>query len=380
MPLSNEEIRRYSRHLNLPRFGLETQEKLKESSVLVVGSGGLGAPLLQYLTAAGVGTIGLVDFDVIDETNLQRQVLFDSSDIGKPKTEVAIQKLKAQNPNIKFKEYNTELNSDNALDIIQGFDVVADGTDNFPTRYLVNDACVLSGKPNIYASIFQFEGQVSVFNYQDKSGSYGPNYRDLFPTPPPPGMVPSCAEGGVLGVLPGIIGSIQASETIKVLTGLGTPLSGRLYLFDALEFTSRTINIRKDPSNPLTGDNPTQTGLIDYEEFCGMNDKPEMKSISVAELKKWKEGKRDFNLIDVREDYERKAAHIGGDFIPLGEIEEHVEKISADKETVVYCKGGVRSANAIALLNSKYGYKNLINLEGGIMAWKMEIEPDLEVL
>ncbi|MEM8896179.1 MAG: molybdopterin-synthase adenylyltransferase MoeB, partial [Bacteroidota bacterium] len=268
MKLTNQELVRYSRHLNLPNFGIETQQKLKDSKVLVVGTGGLGAPLLQYLTAAGVGTIGVVDFDTVDETNLQRQVLFDTNDINQPKTAVAIRKLSAQNPGINFIEHNVRLDSSNALEIIKGYDVVADGTDNFQTRYLVNDACVLLDKVNVYASIFQFEGQVSVFNYTFPNGEKGPNYRDLFPTPPPPGMVPSCAEGGVLGVLPGIVGSLQASETIKVLTGMGEPLAGKLFLFDALGFSTRTMNVRKEASNPISGDKPTITGLIDYDEFC----------------------------------------------------------------------------------------------------------------
>ena len=263
--LSKEELLRYSRHIIIPEFGLEGQQKLKTSSVLVVGTGGLGSPLLLYLVAAGVGKIGIMDFDILDETNLQRQVLFNKDDVGKPKAEVAKEKLQKLNQHIEIIAYNEELTSDNALDIIKDYDVVADGTDNFPTRYLVNDACVLLGKTNVYASIFRFEGQVSVFNFQYQSGEFGPNYRDLFPEPPPPGFVPSCAEGGVLGVLPGIIGSIQASEVIKVLTGVGDPLAGRLFLFDAQRFGTRTLKIRKSDSNPLTGKNPTITALIDYE-------------------------------------------------------------------------------------------------------------------
>jgi molybdopterin/thiamine biosynthesis adenylyltransferase/rhodanese-related sulfurtransferase len=380
MVLSNEEKVRYSRHLNLPQFGIETQEKLKDAKVLVVGTGGLGAPMLQYLTAAGVGTIGVVDFDTVDASNLQRQVLFDTNDIGQLKTSIAIQKLKVQNPNVTFIEFNEALTSFNAKEIIKDFDVVADGTDNFPTRYLVNDACVLMGKTNVYASIFQFEGQVSVFNYHDGE-SYGPNYRDLFPTPPPPGMVPSCAEGGVIGVLPGIVGSIQASEVIKVLTGVGNPLAGRLFLFDALDFSCRVMNVRKDPDNPLNGDNPSITELIDYDEFCGLNylDKT-VSEISVQELKEWKEKGKTYALIDVREPYEYETSNIGGELIPHGEIANHLTKIPKDLPIVIHCKSGVRSEKAIRLLQEKYGYHNLHNLKGGISAWKSAFDPDMIVV
>ncbi len=381
MKLTNQELVRYSRHLNLPNFGVETQQKLKDAKVLVVGTGGLGAPLLQYLTAAGVGTIGVVDFDTVDETNLQRQVLFDTNDINQPKTAVAIRKLKAQNPAIEFHEYNLRLDSSNALDIIRDYDVVADGTDNFQTRYLVNDACVLLDKVNIYASIFQFEGQVSVFNYTFPTGEKGPNYRDLFPTPPPPGMVPSCAEGGVLGVLPGIVGSLQASETIKVLTGMGEPLAGKLFLFDALDFSTRTMNVRKEPGNPISGENPTITELIDYDEFCGIKqlDVNEIKSITVKELKSWQDDDEDFQLIDVRENYEYEFSNLGGLHIPVGVIVNHLTEISKDKKVVVHCKGGGRSAKAIELLQTRHGFDNLYNLEGGILAWKEEVDGEMEV-
>jgi len=267
---SSEELARYSRHLILPEFNIEGQKKLKQAKVLVVGTGGLGAPLLLYLTAAGVGTIGLVDFDVVDDSNLQRQVLFTREDLGQPKVQAAKRRLEALNPYVKFVTYETALTSDNALDIIKDFDVVADGTDNFPTRYLVNDACVLLGKVNVYASIYRFEGQATVFNYKDKHGVLGPNYRDLFPTPPPPGLVPSCAEGGVIGVLPGILGSLQASEVIKVISGVGETLSGRLFLFDASSFETRTLKIKRRKDNPLNGENPSQKGLIDYQQFCGV--------------------------------------------------------------------------------------------------------------
>ncbi|MEP7259512.1 MAG: molybdopterin-synthase adenylyltransferase MoeB, partial [Flavitalea sp.] len=283
---TKEELARYNRHIIIPGFGMEAQLKLKASKVLVIGSGGLGSPVLLYLAAAGVGTLGVVDFDVVDDSNLQRQVLFGVESVGKPKVEAAKQRLLSLNPNININIYNTHLNSSNALDIIRDYDVVADGTDNFPTRYLVNDACLLLDKPNVYASIFQFDGQVSVFNYVDRNGFRGPNYRDLYPTPPPPGLVPSCAEGGVLGVLPGIIGSLQASEVIKVITGVGETLSGRFFTFDALQFETRTFNIKKREDNPVSGKNPTITGLIDYEQFCGMKaieEKP-LKEISAREL------------------------------------------------------------------------------------------------
>ena len=279
MSLSGNEEIRYARHLILPQFGREGQELLKKSRVLVVGAGGLGAPVLQYLTAAGTGTIGVVDFDVVDESNLQRQVLFSHSDLGKRKASSAIAKLSTQNPHVSFVEHNMKLDSSNAMEVIRNYDLVVDGTDNFPSRYLINDACVLLDRPFIYGSIFQYEGQVSVFNFDG-----GPNYRDLFPTPPPPGMVPSCAEGGVLGVLPGIIGSVQALEAIKLLCGMGDLLSGRLFLFDALSFTTRTVRIRKDPDNPLSGSHPTITELIDYEEFCSGPVSQKLKTLSVEQL------------------------------------------------------------------------------------------------
>lgn len=379
MDLTTEEKIRYSRHLNLPHFGVLAQQKLKESSVLVVGTGGLGAPLLQYLTAAGVGKIGIMDFDHIDTSNLQRQILFGTSDVGKRKTEVAHKKLKDLNPNVEFEIYDEALTSKNAIDIISSYDVVADGSDNFPTRYLVNDACVLTGKVNVYASIFQYEGQVSVFNLE-KEGQRGPNYRDLYKTPPPPGLVPSCAEGGVLGVLPGIVGSIQAMEVIKVLTGIGTPLSGKLFVFDALDFTTRKLNVRKDDENPLTGKNPTITQLIDYDEFCGI--KPassSVKSISVEELKRMQTENIDFTLIDVREPHEYELGNIGGKLIPLSNIINEKQLIPKNGQVIIHCKSGARSTKAIELLQQKLGYTNLMNLEGGIVAWKNAFEPELDI-
>lgn len=378
---SKEELERYSRHLIIPEFNIEGQRKLKAAKVLVVGTGGLGAPLIQYLSAAGVGNIGIVDFDVVDDSNLQRQVLFTTSDVGRPKVEVAKERVQQQNPFINVTTYNTRLTSENALEIIKEYDIVADGTDNFPTRYLVNDACVLLGKVNVYGSIFRFDGQVSVFNYADENGERGPNYRDLFPSPPPPGLVPSCAEGGVIGVLPGIIGSLQANEVIKVITGIGEPLSGRMFIFDALSFDTRTLNLRKDEKNPLNGKNPTQSELIDYEFFCGIGvaeEEPEkVKEISVQQLKEWQSNAKDFQLIDVREGYEYDIANIGGKLIPLGDIEAQVNNITTDKTVVIHCRSGKRSADAIRILEKKYGFTNLYNLKGGILAYADEVDHSL---
>lgn len=372
---SKAELERYSRHLIIPEFNIEGQRRLKAARVLVVGTGGLGSPLLLYLAAAGVGHIGIVDFDVVDESNLQRQVLFTVDDVGMPKVEAAVKRLKSLNPHIRFETYNTRLDSHNALDIIRGYDVVADGTDNFPTRYLVNDACVLLGVTNVYGSIFRFEGQVSVFNYPGPDGVRGPNYRDLFPTPPPPGLVPSCAEGGVLGVLPGIIGSLQASEVIKVITGVGEPLAGRLFLFDASSFETRTLKLRRDPHAPPI------TGLIDYEVFCGIGTSAEqlpVKEITVEELYALKtQGDPGFQLIDVREPYEYEIANLGGTLIPLGEIEQSLHLIAADRKVVVHCRSGVRSAQAIDKLQKKYGFGNLYNLKGGILAWARQVDPEM---
>lgn len=375
MSLSTKEKIRYARHLNLNDFGIEAQEKLKQAKVLIVGTGGLGAPLLQYLTAVGVGTIAVMDFDTVDESNLQRQVLFGISDIGQPKTSIAIRKMQEQNPHVNFIEHNEKLTAANALDLLKDYDVIADGTDNFPTRYLVNDACFLLGKPYVYASIYQFEGQVSVFNYQD-----GPNYRDLFPTPPPPGLVPSCAEGGVLGVLPGIIGSIQASEVVKVVAEIGTPLSGRLFLFDALDFSTRNLNIRKDATNPLSGHNRTITELMDYEEFCGLKTDPNLSSMTVQGFHQLREKGDDFVLIDVREAHEFESANLNGINIPLASIVDHLAKIPKEGTVIMQCRSGKRSSDAIKLLEEKHNYHNLINLEGGILAWKEAYDSSLQVL
>jgi adenylyltransferase/sulfurtransferase len=370
--LTPKELARYSRHIAIPEFNVEGQKKLKASKVLVIGSGGLGSPLLLYLTAAGVGKIGIVDFDVVDESNLQRQVLFTVDDVGKSKAATAKRRLEALNPNVEIEVYDTQFNSSNALDIISDYDVVADGTDNFPTRYLVNDACVLANKVNVYASIFRFEGQVSVFNYPEKEGLRGPNYRDIFPEPPPPGLVPNCAEGGVLGVLPGIIGSMQASEVIKVLTGVGDVLAGRLFLFDAASFTARILKVNKNPDTKITQ-------LIDYEAFCGIPVQNQVAveavpEIDVHQLRNWQDSGKDFQLIDVRESFEYDIAHLGGLLIPLGSVAQDAHKIDKERDVVIHCRSGKRSADAIRLLQELHGYNNLYNLKGGILAWAEEID------
>ena len=363
---TKEELARYNRHIIIPEFGIEAQKKLKAAKVLVIGSGGLGSPLLLYLAAAGVGTLGIVDLDVVDDSNLQRQVLFGVQDIGTPKVEAAKIRLKQLNPHIKIKTYNTQFTSKNALEIIRDYDVVADGTDNFPTRYLVNDASVLAGIPNVYASIFQFEGQVSVFNYTDKNGTKGPNYRDLYPTPPEPGLIPNCAEGGVLGVLPGIIGSLQANEVIKVITGVGEPLSGRFFVFDALTFETRTLKITKRANSTEIKE------LIVYEQFCGISaiEKP-VKEISTLELENWISNGEDFQIIDVRETSEYEQINIGAHLIPLGEVIARNHEIEREKKVVIHCRSGARSAKAIRQLE-EIGFDNLYNLKGGILAIEQE--------
>jgi adenylyltransferase/sulfurtransferase len=366
---SNEELRRYNRHIILPKFGFAAQEKLKISRVLVVGSGGLGSPLLLYLAAAGVGTIGIIDFDVVDETNLQRQVLFDVDDIGKSKAEVAAQKIHALNPYIHVKVYKEKLSSGNALEIIGAYDIVADGTDNFPTRYLVNDGCVLSGKPYVYASVFQFEGQLSLFNYRNEKGECGPNYRDLYPAPPPAETIPDCASGGVLGVLPGIIGSMQALEVIKTITGIGENLSGKFLVYDALAASSKIFSIKCDPDNPLNGDHPTITSLINYDEFCKPSSN-DIIEISAEDFLSLKNSGAIFQLIDVREPVEYKLNNIDGDLIPLATITESLPKIDRKQQVIVHCQSGVRSKQAIALLQEKFGFTNLYNLTGGLEAYK----------
>ncbi|HEY8510902.1 MAG TPA: molybdopterin-synthase adenylyltransferase MoeB [Cyclobacteriaceae bacterium] len=371
--LTQEELARYSRHIAIDGFGLEAQEKLKAARVLVVGAGGLGSPVLLYLAAAGVGTIGLVEFDQVDDTNLQRQVLYSVSDVGRSKAQTAKERLLSLNPHIQVVLHEVRLTSANALDIISNYDVVADGTDNFATRYLVNDACVMLGKPNVYASIFRFEGQVSVFNYRDVDGNTGPNYRDLYPTPPPPGLVPNCAEAGVLGVLPGIIGSMQALEVIKIVAGVGEVLSGRFLVFDALTFEARVFKIRKNPDTPVI------TELIDYDEFCGVKKQERtIKEISATELATWIERGEDFQLIDVREKYEYDIVNLGGELLPLNEIESLASKIDRNRKVVVHCKTGGRSAQAIRTLEERFGYTNLYNLRAGIMGYIEEVQPELQ--
>ncbi|SMO52305.1 molybdopterin-synthase adenylyltransferase MoeB [Fodinibius sediminis] len=380
---SSEELGHYSRHLSIPEFGLEGQKKLKAARVLAVGTGGLGAPMLQYLAAAGVGTIGLVDFDKVEASNLHRQVLFGASDVGRSKVAVAKERLREINPHIDIHVHELRLSSENALEVIKDYDVVADGTDNFPTRYLINDACVMLDKPNVHGSIFQFEGQISVFNYVNDKGERGPNYRDLFPEPPPPGLVPSCAEAGVLGVLPGIIGCLQASEVIKVITGIGRPLTGELFLFDAQEFSTRKVKVTKNKDNPLTGENPELTELIDYEAFCGLsspeeeNNESAVPEVTVQEYKAWLDADEDVQLIDVREPHEVEIAEIGGELIPLDAIVDHAGEISRDKKVVVHCRSGQRSADAIRQLQQKYDFDNLYNLKGGILAWSQEIDDSI---
>ena len=378
--LSSDEIARFSRHLILPEVGMEGQKRLKGSSVLCVGTGGLGSPLLLYLAAAGVGRLGIVDFDVVDHSNLQRQVIHGTSWVGKPKIESAKARIHEINPHCQVDLYETALSSDNALDIIRQYDIVCDGTDNFPTRYLVNDACVMLGKPNVYGSIFRFEGQASVFNLTAES----PNYRDLFPEPPPPGMVPSCAEGGVVGVLPGIIGVIQATETVKIITGIGTTLSGRLLLFDALKMSFRELKLRPSPERPVIDK------LIDYQEFCGVGgtapgqeEAGAVESISVSELKALLDsGADDVLLLDVRNPQEAEIATIpGAVLVPLDQIEsgsatEQVRQLAAGKRLYAHCKLGGRSAKALIALKRE-GIEG-INVAGGIDAWSQEVDASVQ--
>ena len=350
--------------------------------MLVIGAGGLGSALLLYLAAAGVGTLGIVDFDVVDESNLQRQVLFGVRDVGTPKVEAAKQRLKSLNPHITINTYDTVFSSGNALDILKDYDVVADGTDNFPARYLVNDACVLLDKVNVYASIFRFEGQLSVFNELLEDGTRGPNYRDLFPSPPPPGLVPSCAEGGVIGVLPGILGSLQANEVIKVISGVGDTLSGRLFLLDAASFETRTLHVKKNKNNPLNGDNPTQTELIEYEQFCGIkvterSASDEVKEITVQELRDLQTKGEPYQLIDVREPFEYEIAQMDGELVPLKTVGSFAGNIKKDRKVIIHCRSGKRSADAIRELERNHGFDNLYNLKGGILAWAEEIDQSL---
>ena len=373
--LSKEEVQRYSRHLIMPEVGMEGQLKLKRARVLTIGTGGLGAPLGLYLAAAGVGRLGLVDFDVVDNSNLQRQVTFTTADVGKPKSEAAKARLSALNPAIEIVSYETRLTSDNALELFRDYDIIVDGTDNFPTRFLVNDACVLLGKPNVYGSIFRFEGQATVFGYPG-----GPCYRCLYPEPPPPGLVPSCAEGGVLGVLPGIVGSIQAMETIKLILGAGEPLVGRLLLFDALAMRFRELKLKRNPECPMCGDHRTITKLIDYEEFCGIRGEEApamtdgMREISATELKTRQDRGDNLFVLDVREPHEYQICNLNGKLIPLGELQRRVNELDSSAEMVVHCRSGKRSADAIRFLQTA-GFKKLWNLKGGILAWADEVDP-----
>ena len=376
--LSPEEIHRYSRQILLPSFGVEGQEKLKHASVLVIGAGGLGAPVLQYLAAAGVGKIGIVDFDTVDVSNLQRQVLFSSDEVDQSKSQVASEKLQRLNPLIQIECINARLSAQNAKSIVVHYDIVVDGSDNLPTRYLVNDVCVMLDKPLVYGAIFQYEGQTSVFNQVLKDGTRGPNYRDLFPEPPPPEMVPSGSEGGVLGVLPGIIGSMMANEAIKIMTDVGETLSGRLVLFNSFDFTTRTVNLRKSKFNPINGENPTIHDLIDYELFCDPSRKSNhVKEIEPIELKEWMDSKKEFQLVDVRDNAEVNLVRLESIHIPLMQLEVSVTKIQKNIPVVVYCKSGGRSEKAIKKLESNYGFNNLLNLKGGIMSWINQVDPTL---
>jgi sulfur-carrier protein adenylyltransferase/sulfurtransferase len=373
--LTKEEVMRYSRHLIMPEVGMEGQLKIKQAKVLCIGTGGLGAPLGLYLAAAGVGRLGLVDFDVVDSTNLQRQVLFGTSDVGRPKTEAAADRLRNLNPDIEIETYETQLTSANALELFKDYDIIVDGTDNFPTRYLVNDACVITGKPNVYGSIFRFEGQITVFGYPG-----GPCYRCLYPEPPPPGLVPSCAEGGVLGVLPGIVGTIQAAETLKLIMGKGEPLIGRLLLFDALAMKFRELKLRKNPECPVCGEHPTVTKLIDYAEFCGIRGEEapttvtNIPEITPRELKTRLDRGDDIYVLDVREPNEYQICNINGHLIPLGELPKRVHELDSSREIVAHCKSGKRSAQAVEFLRGA-GFRKISNLKGGILAWSDEVDP-----
>jgi len=375
-PMSQDDLLRYSRHLILPEVGLQGQRKLKAASVLVIGTGGLGSPLALYLAAAGIGRLGLVDFDVVDESNLQRQVLFGTSSVGTPKIEAAKARLLDLNPNVRIDTHPVRLTSDNAMALMRPYDVVVDGTDNFPTRYLVNDACVLLGKPNVYGSIFRFEGQASVFDAR-----VGPCYRCLYPDPPPPGLVPSCAEGGVLGVLPGVIGVIQGIETIKLVLGIGEPMIGRLLLFDALSMRFRELKLRKDPACPICGAHPTIDALIDYEAFCGMTPTEQAMAdaehieVTARELADKRARGEAFDLIDVREPHEYEIARIeGAKLIPVNRLPERVNELDSSRDVILYCHHGQRSARALEFLRQS-GFRKVKHLRGGIEAWSRQVDP-----
>jgi len=374
--LTNDEIRRYSRHLIMPEVGMAGQQQIKQASVLLIGAGGLGSPLALYLAAAGIGHIGIVDFDVVDESNLQRQIVHGTSTVGEPKLESAARRVRDLNPFVEVTGYNTGLTSENALEIMRDYDVVIDGTDNFPTRYLVNDASVMLGKPNVYGSIFRFEGQASVFGVKE-----GPCYRCLYPEPPPPGLVPSCAEGGVLGVLPGIIGTIQATEALKLIMGIGEPLVGRLMLFDALAMRFRELKLRKNPDCPVCGEHPTVTELIDYQQFCGIVPEqaglPAENRITPKELAAELASEHPPRLIDVREPHEWDIARIeGARLVPLATLPAHLHEWDRQEPIVVQCRSGARSARGVQLLKDA-GFRNVRNLEGGILRWSRDVDPSL---
>jgi len=375
--LSKEEIARYSRHLILPEVGMQGQLKLKQAKVAMIGAGGLGAPLGLYLAAAGIGRIGIVDFDVVDASNLQRQVIHGTRDLGRKKLDSAADRMRDINPNVTIDKFDTGLSSENALDILKDYDLVIDGTDNFPTRYLVNDACVLLKKPNVYGSIFRFEGQATVFAYED-----GPCYRCLYPEPPPPGLVPSCAEGGVLGILPGLIGVIQATEAVKIILGIGDTLKNRLLLYDALGMRFRELKLKRDRNCPVCGDHPTITKLIDYQEFCGIRPMasqpaPAEGVIDVTEVKQKLDRGDDFVLIDVREPHEYQIARIpGARLIPLGELSKHLGEFDPDADIVAHCKTGGRSQKAVDLLKQN-GFRHVRNMTGGITAWSDKVDPSV---
>jgi len=375
--LNNDEVARYSRHLIMPEVGMDGQLKLKSASVLCIGAGGLGSPVAMYLAAAGVGRIGIVDFDVVDYSNLQRQVIHGTPDVGRSKIDSARDRLNAINPEVTVETHDVALSSENALELLANYDVIVDGTDNFPTRYLVNDACVILGKPNVYGSIFRFEGQASVFATKD-----GPCYRCLYPEPPPPGLVPSCAEGGVLGILPGVVGTIQATEAVKLIIGVGEPLVNRFMIYDALRMKFRELKLRKDPECPVCGETPTVTELIDYEQFCGITatvDDVSLEALdtTVKDLKTRIDGKDEVLVLDVREPQEFQICRIpGSTLIPLNDLPQRLAELEGYKDMVVHCKSGIRSAKAVKLLHEA-GFSSAKNLRGGILAWIDEIDPSL---
>jgi len=366
---SKKELERYSRHFVLPQFGMEGQQKLKQAAVAVVGAGGLGCPVLQYLSAAGVGNIGIFDYDTVSESNLQRQVLYGVADIGKSKAKQAAKRLKEQNPHIKIQVIEGKLISSNTLELLKPFDIVVDCTDNFPTRYLLNDACVLLDKPLVYGSIFRYEGQVAVFNWKQSA-----NYRDLYPAPPAPDAVPNCEEGGVLGVLPGIIGCLQANEVIKIIAGIGEPLTNKVLLTDTLNLETRVVKF------PNRNERNSIKKLIDYDSFCGLQESKknmDLKEVTVIELQQLRENGEDFQLIDVREQYEREICHINGEHIPLAEIPHCIDKISRHKKVIIHCRSGSRSGNTVKWLERNHNFENVYNLKGGILAWADQIDTSM---